>query len=79
MTFISPEYREPVPPEWRPLGSMDLFYKQPFKAQYFIFLKYTKKWPKKWIKKYMFFVWDDTYYKYDHIAKDIIKKAHYKE
>lgn len=74
--MFNPEYRKPIPPEWWPLGKMELFYKQSFKLQYFIFLKYTKKRPKKRIKKYMFFVWDDTYYKYDHLAKEIVNEAY---
>ena len=73
--MFNPEYRKPTPPEWWPLWKMELFYQQSFKLQYFIFLKYTKKWPKKWIKKYMFLVWDDTYYKFDHKAKAIMKEA----
>ena len=73
--YISPEYREPKPPIWWPLWKMGLFYKQSFKVQCFIYMKYTLKWPKKWVKKYMFLVWDDTYYKYDNIDKEIIKEA----
>ena len=77
--MFNPEYREPYPPEWRPLGKMKFFYDQPFKIQYFIFLKYTLKRPKKRIKKYMFLVWDDTYYKYDHLAKNIVSEAYKSE
>ncbi len=77
--MFNPEFREPYPPEWWPLGKMEMFYNKPFKLQYFIFLKYTLKWPKKRIKKYMFLVWDDTYYKYDHIAKEVIKEAYKSE
>ena len=73
--YISPEYREPKPPEWWPLWKMKLFYDQKFRLQCFIFLKYRKKWTRKMIKKYLFFNSEETYYRYDHKAKDIINEA----
>ena len=73
--YISPEYREPKPPEWWPLWKMKLFYDQKFRLQWFIFLKYRKKWTRKMIKKYLFFNSEETYYRYDHKAKDLINEA----
>lgn len=77
--MFNPEYRNPVPPEWRPLWKMELFYKQPFKIQCFIYFKYTIHQPKRIIKKYLFISWEWAYYKYDHIARDIVNKAYWKE
>lgn len=74
--MFSPEYRKPTPPEWWPLWKMEIFYKQPFKLQYFIFLKYTKKWPKNWIRKFMFISSESTYYRYDHLAKDLVNEVY---
>ena len=77
--FFSPEYREPKPPEWRPLGKMALYYKQSFKMQSFIFLKYRKKRSRSSIKKYLFIKEDDTYYKYSRIAKKIVNEAYWNQ
>jgi len=73
--YLTPEYREPKPPEWWPLGKMEIFYKQSFKLQCFIYLKYREKRPKRRLKKYLFLTSEETYYKYDHKAKDIIKQV----
>ena len=73
--YISPEYREPKPPIWWPLWKMELFYKQSFRMQCFIYLKYRENWPKRWIKRYLFIKWETTYYRYDHKAKNIVNDA----
>ena len=73
--YITPEYREPKPPEWWPLWRIELFYKQNFRLQCFIYLKYRERWRKKLIKKYLFINTEETYYKYDHKAKEIMKEA----
>ena len=48
-------------------------------VQCFIYFKYTIHQPKRIIKKYLFIAWEEAYYKYDHIAKDIVNKAYWKE
>jgi hypothetical protein len=73
--YITAEYREPKPPENWPLWKVELFYKQPFRLQCFIYFKYRMNWPKRLIMKYLFLTSEVTYYKYDRIAKDIITKA----
>lgn len=77
--FFSPEYREPKPPEGWPQWRLEIFYKQPFKMQCFIYLKYTKKWPRSSIKKYLFIKEDDTYYKYSRNAKKIVSEAYWNQ
>lgn len=72
MRYLTPEYREPKPPEWWPLGKYQQFYDLSFKLQMFIFLKYREHRPKRWIMKYMFIKTDNTYYKYDHKASKFV-------
>ncbi|MBR4566924.1 hypothetical protein IKO18_00420 [bacterium] len=55
---------------------MELFYKQSFRLQCFIYLKYNLNWPKRLIKKYLFMVSEITYYKYDHKAKEVVNEAY---
>ena len=74
--FKHPEYREPTPPKWWPLGKMELFYSQPFKIQCFIYFKYTLNQPKRIVKKYLFLVSETAYYKYDHMAKAVMNEAY---
>ena len=73
----SPLYREPLPPEWRPLWKMETFYKLPFRLQCFIYLKYREKWNKRLIKRYLFIVSESTYYRYDHKVKNIINEVYW--
>lgn len=74
--MLNPLYREPLPPQDRPLGKQELFYQQSFKLQCFIFLKYREKRPKRWIMKFLFMASKETYYKYSHQAKNLIKIAY---
>ena len=73
--MFNPEYREPLPPEWWPVGRMQLFYEQSFRLQCFIYLKYRKNWPKRLIRRYLFLHSEAWYYKYNRLAKEIVKKA----
>lgn len=71
-----PLYRDPRPPEGRPIGRQELFYKQSFKLQCFIFMKYTEKLPKRIIQKFLFISSKATYYKINKKASEIVKKAY---
>ena len=73
--MINPEVRNPSPPEWWPLWQMELFYKQRFRMQCFIYYKYTLKWSKNYVKKYLFINSETAYYKYSREAKAIVKEA----
>jgi len=53
---------------------MELFYKQRFRMQCFIYYKYTLKWSKNYVKKYLFINSETAYYKYSREAKKLIKK-----
>lgn len=75
--MLNPLYREPRPPEGRPIGIQEFFYKQGFKIQCFIFLKYREKWTKKMIMKFLFISSEHTYYKIDRKAKSIVKQAYH--
>jgi hypothetical protein len=73
---LSPQYYEPKPPESRPIGKREVFYKQNFKVQTFIYYKYVLKWPRNRIMKFMFISSNKTYYKLNRYIKQIIKEIY---
>jgi hypothetical protein len=74
--MFNPEYREPKQPEWRPVWKMKLFYEQKFKLQCFIYLKYRLNRPRRFIWKYLFLNSEAWYYKYNRLAKELMKEAY---
>lgn len=70
----NPLYREPLPPEGRPIGKMQAFYELSLKMQCFIFLKYRERRNRKAIMKFLFINSHTSYKKYERRASELIKE-----